>query len=216
MIEINNFSFASWTIFIGVLVWGLRLTTNWITDFKGFSHEDFRYVDFRKKFKKLYWFVSYAGVHMFPTLIVYMSLYPIYYVLTNNVSSSSFVIVGSIIMILGAIISYIADEQLREHKKKRTGTSIMSGLWRFSRHPNYFGEVLFWFGAAVTSISIAIEVVPFLGFIAMVLLFNLYSVPKMEQKLLNNKADYQFVVDNVPRFFLNPLKAYQDDLQLEE
>jgi len=202
MIELNQLNLSAILIFLGVIIWGIRLTTNWMKDFKGYSHEDFRYVGFRNKFKKLYWVVSYIGIHMFPTLIVYLSLYPIYVVLNQSIQYEAFVLLGTFIMILGAIISYLADGQLRDHKQQGFTTSINTGLWRYSRHPNYFGEVTFWFGVAMTSLSVSYTVVPFLGFIAMLLLFNFYSVPRMEQKLLQNKSDYQMIMDTVPRFFI--------------
>ena len=78
------------------------------------------------------------------------------------------------------------------------------GLWGLSRHPNYFGEVFFWLGVFVTSLASEFIVLNALGFVGMLVLFNLYSVPKMEAKLLKNKEDYHLVVASVPRFFLLP------------
>lgn len=204
IIKFEEYNLTALAIFVGVFVWGLRLTTNWMKDFKGYSHEDFRYVDFRRKFGKLYWLISFLGIHMFPTLIVYIAMYPIYYVLSITTTYEIFIYIGVIIMILGALISYIADGELRAHKQSGNKSSIMTGLWAYSRHPNYFGEVTFWFGASVISLADGFNLVCFIGFIAMFLLFNLYSVPKMEDKLLKNKPNYQHVIDNVPRFFINP------------
>lgn len=207
MIGFEAYDFYSVILFIAVLIWGLRLTMNWWTDFKGYSHEDFRYVDFRKQFKGWYWIISFLGIHLFPTLIVILALYPIYFVYMSNPVYPIFILMGSLIMIGGAYISFVADNQLRMHKQQSTNTSIKHGLWKYSRHPNYFGEVLFWFGAYVTSLSVTIMLLPALGILSMVLLFNLYSVPKMEQKLLHNKDDYQVIINTVPRFFFRKPKA---------
>lgn len=200
MTELGTYNWQNILVVFAVLVWGIRLTYNWIKDLRGFNHEDFRYVDFRNKFGKLYWVISYLGIHLFPTLIVFLSLYPIYYLFTNSVNYNVFIIIGVAIMLVGAIISYVADDQLRKHKNKGSRTSIREGLWNYSRHPNYLGEVTFWIGTFVTSLAIGFAPFAPLGAIGMVLLFNLYSVPKMEHKLLKNKADYQNVIDEVPRF----------------
>jgi steroid 5-alpha reductase family enzyme len=105
-------------------------------------------------------------------------------------------------MVIASIVSFISDAQRRKFKKTSPDHSIKTGLWKYSRHPNYFGECLFWFGVYVSSLSVGFSVGTSLGIIAMLLLFNFYSVPKMEEKLLRNKPDYQSVIDEVPRFFL--------------
>jgi len=200
LIELKLNNWESGLILLAVFIWGMRLTLNWFEDFKGFEYEDFRYIDFRNKFKKLYWIISYLGIHMFPTLIVYVAMYPIYMIYTATSLQSSFVILGSIIMILGAVISYFADKQLREHKYNQTGLSIKSGLWKYSRHPNYFGEVTFWGGVFAAGLAAGFSFASVLGIISMLLLFNFYSVPKMEEKLLRNKPDYKEILEEVPRF----------------
>jgi len=178
-----------------------------MSNFKGYKIEDFRYVDFRKQFGKLYWIISLFGIHLFPTLIVMLSLYPLYYVLTQQIVYSIFVLCGTLIMFGGAYISFVADNQMRAHKEQSNSTSIRHGLWKYSRHPNYFGEVLFWFGAYISSLSVGFNFYTILGFIGMSILFNFYSVPKMEQKLLQNKEDYQLIIDTTPRFFIRKPKA---------
>ncbi len=214
MVWLNQMNIFAMLILFGVLVWAYRLTRNWYIDFKGFSHEDFRYVDFRNQFKGFYWVVSFLGIHLFPTLIVLISLYPILVVFENPMVYNHFIFIGVLIMMVGALISFYADKQRREHKLKGLKTSITSGLWKYSRHPNYFGELCFWFGVYVTSFSVGVYIESSIGFVGMLLLFNFYSVPRMEKKLLGNKPDYQFVINNIPRFFIRPNKL--DDIEYSE
>lgn len=197
--HLDVFNETSFFILFGVTIWGLRLTLNWFTDFKGFVEEDFRYVDFRNTFHKFYWLISFLGIHMFPTLIVYLGLYPIYYIFTNTISNVLFIYLGTLIMILSAILSYFSDTQLREHKLNNKKESIKTGVWKYSRHPNYLAEMMFWFGIFIASLSVEYNIVNSLGIIGMILLFNFYSIPKMEKKLLKSKSDYSAIVDDVPR-----------------
>ena len=202
MLWLNVFSFYSLLMLFSVMIWSYRLTRNWAIDFKGFTHEDFRYIEFREKFGAFYWVVSLLGIHLFPTAIVLASLYPILIVLEQFITSPIYIYLGSVIMVGGALISFVADAQLRAHRKSDQKHTIRTGLWRLSRHPNYFGEVLFWFGVYVLSFASGVFYTAAIGFVSMEVLFNFYSVPKMEEKLLRNKEDYQDIVDSVPRFFI--------------
>jgi len=208
VLHLDVFNVTSILILFGVTIWGFRLTINWVTDFKGFVEEDFRYVDFRNTFNRFYWFISFLGIHMFPTLIVYLGLYPVYYILTHNISNELFVYLGTVIMILSAILSYFSDSQLREHKRNSKKESIRSGVWKYSRHPNYLAELMFWFGIFIASLSIEYNSINSLGIIGMILLFNFYSIPKMEKRLLKSKNDYSDIVDNVPR--LLPVSLFRN------
>lgn len=202
MWNLSAFELEHFIVLFGVFIWAIRLTRNWLIDFTGFGYEDFRYQEFRQKTKQYYWIVSFLGIHLFPTLIVFLGLFPIYVLLNSVVTIPIFIYIGSIIMIVAAMISLISDAQRRNHKLQENNTSIRSGLWAYSRHPNYFGEVLFWVGVFVASLATGFQLINSFGMIAMLLLFNFYSVPKMEQKLLKNKPDYQEVIDIVPRFFI--------------
>lgn len=186
-------------LLLATLVWAVRLTSNWIRDYSGMDYEDFRYIDFQKQFGKAYWLISLLGIHLFPTVIVFIGLYPLLDTLIYGVNTPVFLVLGSLIMISGAVISYFADEELRKHKRKNKKESVKTGLWKYSRHPNYFGELTFWFGAFVVSFSRDFDWLYPIGFISMLLLFNLYSIPKMEAKLIQGKVDYKDVIKQTSR-----------------
>ena len=199
VIDLQVYNFISYAILLGVFVWGFRLTYNWYLNYEGLKKEDFRYVDFRNSFKSWYWVISFLGIHLFPTLIVLLGLYPIYYVFNNTVNYEAFIYLGVLVMIVSTIISYYADNQLREHKRSNTKESIKTGIWAYSRHPNYLGELMFWVGCYIIGLSVGLDLLSSLGVIAMLILFNSYSIPKMERKLLKNKSDYEDIVNTVPR-----------------
>lgn len=201
MVSLKTFNFIHLVVLFGVLVWAIRLTYNWLIDFEGLNDEDFRYVDFRNKFKRSFWIISFLGIHLFPTLIVLLSIYPIYYLFTNNIVLGLFVYVGVVVMICGAILSYFADKEIREHKKDKNNKAIAcsKGLWGRSRHPNYLGELTFWMGCFIAGLGSGFNLFTTLGIIGMILLFNMYSIPKMEQRQLKTKKNYKSVIDSVPR-----------------
>jgi len=213
MLHLNLFNIVSYSILIGVFIYGLRLTSNWFLNYEGLIKEDFRYKDFRERFKKYYWVISFLGIHLFPTLIVFLGLYPIYYVFTNSINYEVFIYIGVLVMLISATISYYADNQLRRHKRSNSTESIKTGLWKYSRHPNYLAELIFWVGCYIVGLSVGFNLYASLGVIGMIILFNFYSIPKMEKKLLKSKTDYQFIIKSVPR--LLPTNLFKKDEGLD-
>jgi steroid 5-alpha reductase family enzyme len=137
-------------LIIAVSFWALRLTANWAYTFGNLTHQDWRYTMLREKTKKIYPVVNFIGIHMVPTLVVYMCILPaVYAVLAEtslNVGSALFLCVS-----LGAaIMQGIADIEMHKFRKSRDGAFIRRGLWKYSRHPNYFGEILMWWGIGLS------------------------------------------------------------------
>ena len=201
MLALDQVHVWSILVLLAVLVWACRLTFNWYKNFIGFEKEDFRYIDFRKKFPKTYWLISLLAVHLFPTLMVFLGLVPIYLFLQEDVVRPIFVVLGCLTIVSGSIISYYADEQMRDHQKNKYSHAMKEGLWSISRHPNYLGELMMWFGVMVISFSVSYDFIQTLGFLAMLALFELYSIPRMEKRLSARKADYEEVKLEVSRVF---------------
>jgi steroid 5-alpha reductase family enzyme len=137
-------------LIIAVSFWALRLTANWAYTFGNLTHQDWRYTMLREKTKKIYPVVNFIGIHMVPTLVVYMCILPaVYAVLAEtslNVGSALFLCVS-----LGAaVMQGIADIEMHKFRKSRDGAFIRRGLWKYSRHPNYFGEILMWWGIGLS------------------------------------------------------------------
>ena len=191
-------------VLIGTGVWALRLTVNWIRGWSGLTHEDWRYVDLARKSGKWYWLVSFSGIHLFPTLIVYLGCLPAFYILKNPDPVGLFDYLGLAICLAGALIELVADEQMKTFKQNNPkGTIMDKGLWQYSRHPNYFGEILFWVGLFVFAIpfSIATDWWVSLGWLSMVILFVFVSVPMMDERSLENKPHYKDHMERIPALF---------------
>lgn len=212
-----------------VIVWGARLTGNWIRGWFGLSHEDWRYVGIRERTGRMYWPASFFGIHLLPTIVVFLgclSLYPVYR------RGGSAVGIGDALALFvtaGAIwIEARADRQLREFRAESRGASspqnaridrselegdmrtaatrrgagrreaadsgavLSSGLWKYSRHPNYFGEISFWWGLWLFGLAADPSYWwTIVGPLAITALFAFISVPMIDRRLRSRKPGYQ-------------------------
>jgi steroid 5-alpha reductase family enzyme len=187
-----------------ILLWAIRLTLNWARGWQGLKHEDWRYVMLRQKNPKLYWLTNLAGIHLFPTLMVFAGMVPAYIICNSSTDfiaakgpdtyqNEPLILLGFAICIIATLLELVADEQMRRFKKTaKPGEFIDSGVWKYSRHPNYFGEILFWFGLWVLQMSIELDYwYTSIGFVAMLCMFLLASIPMMEKKNLRSKPGYR-------------------------
>jgi len=174
-----------------VFAWAIRLTFNWARGWPGLHHEDWRYTDLYTKAPK--WLISLTGIHVFPTLIVFVGCLPLVPALAR--SRADFNGLDGIAMIVtgGAVlIEWVADEQLRRFNRSKTSGEIMkSGMWSWSRHPNYFGEMSFWWGLFLFGFAANPSYWwTFVGPLSMVLLFRFASIPMLDQRSLERRPGY--------------------------
>lgn len=176
-----------------VTVWGLRLTYNWARGFADLSHEDFRYVDLRDKTGRAYWLVSLAGLHLFPTVQVYLGCLPLSVALTSARPLGPLDAVAFVVTLGAIAIEAAADEQMRAFRRARRGPdAIMDrGLWAYSRHPNYFGEVGFWCGLFLFAIAADPGASwTAAGLVSITLMFAFASIPMMDRRSLARRPAY--------------------------
>lgn len=180
-------------------LWGVRLTYNWSVGWTGLDHEDWRYVDIRGVTGKLYWPASFAGIHMYPTVEVFFACLPMYPAMTSSTPVNWIDGVAAVVTLVAILIEAVADEQLRAFvKTKKPGELIHHGLWRYSRHPNYFGELLFWWGLFLFGFaaSPADWTWTIIGTSAITIMFFFISVPMMEKRQLEKKPHFQEIIDS--------------------
>ncbi len=138
-----------------VSYWAIRLTANWAYTFGGLDHQDWRYTMLKEKTGIFYPLINFVGIHMVPTLVVYGCILPAVWAVINGVTVN----LGSVLFLclsLGAAtMQGIADYEMHAFRKNRSSTFIRNGLWKYSRHPNYLGEILMWWGVAFSVICAA-------------------------------------------------------------
>ncbi len=176
-----------------VYAWGLRLTINWARRWKGLDDEDWRYKDFRNKFEKWYWPVSLLGIHLVPTLVVLFACIAVYPAIGNPDSLAPVDNIAFLVALVAIIIEATSDRQLRRYQRDPGGQPFLAtGLWQYSRHPNYFGEVLFWIGIFIFSLGVKPLhwwIIP--GPVGMILLFWFISLPMIDKRMLKRKEGYR-------------------------
>jgi len=192
-------------LLVGTLItlWGVRLGTYlWVRAYG--KPEDFRYANFRKQWGKRVKLIAFFRVFMLQGAFMLLIAYPIIHVMKVDDSTSwdLFSIVGAIVWIVGYFFQVVGDAQLASFKKRRISSEqvLTTGLWRYTRHPNYFGEACMWWG-------IAIIVLPLdQGFWALlsalfinVLLVKVSGVPFLDKRYANN-AQYQQYKRETNRF----------------
>ena len=195
-----------------LLAWAVRLTLNCLLRWQGLGHEDWRYAGFRN-YGRLYWPVSFLGFHLFPTLVVFLGCVPLFPALGASGRPFGALDVAASVVTLAAIwIEWVSDRQLGRHRASRRAGGpplLETGLWALCRHPNYFGEVLFWWGLWLFGLAAS----PawwwtVAGPAAVTAMFLVVSVPMMDRHMLARRPEYAAVVQRrsglVPWFTAGP------------
>lgn len=175
-----------------VWYWGIRLTANWAYTFHNLQEEDWRYVMYRERCPKTWHLVNFFGINMMPTVVVFMAMIPaILLVELDPIRTNIVFIFGYVISVAAAALQWEADRQAHRFRRENPGKVCSTGLWKSSRHPNYLGEILMWWGVGIMYIAF----VPshwyiLLGAILVTCLFIFISIPMMEKRQLANKPEY--------------------------
>ena len=170
--------------------WGWRLTRNWAITFKGIGHEDWRYTKYRDRHPLVFHIINLFGLNMMPTLVVFAAMLPGLRLFEATAQVNILTYFGCVVCLASATIQLIADKQSHDFRAAHPGQVCNVGLWKHGRHPNYFGEIKFWWGiwimyASLNGIDMYIG-----GAIAMTALFLGISIPLMEKRQLANKPGY--------------------------
>lgn len=191
---------------MAILFWGIRLTWHWGRHWKGIKMEDWRYTELKKGGRGIKaHLVDFFAIHFAPSLFIFGACLPLYPALTDHSRELSVFDMLAFALCLSAIlIETIADQQLLFFKKriKNPEEFMKSGLWRLSRHPNYFGEWLFWVGIYLMGL-IANPAYWWTGIGVLLLLamFLFASIPMMEKRMLAKRPEYGDYIKKVPAFF---------------
>lgn len=184
----------AWLVVGLVWLWGARLTYNWASHWTGLDHEDWRYVDLRRQTGALYWLVSFLGIHMFPTVMVLATSTGAYVAVRSATPLGWLDAVAAFVTLGAIVIETLADKQLRAFVRNNDDPEriLDTGLWSWSRHPNYFGEVSFWWGLSL--FGLAAEPAAYytlIGPVALTAMFLFISIPMIEKRMLAKRPHFR-------------------------
>lgn len=174
---------------LGILIifvvsfWALRLSANWAYTFSDLTHQDWRYTMLKEKTGAFYPIINLVGIHLVPTLVVYGCILPGVYAVREGITGNALSILFLTISFCAVIIQGVADIQMHKFRHHRDGTFNRHGLWAYSRHPNYLGEILMWWGVGL-SVAYATPEAWYLlsGAFANTLLFFCVSIPMADRR----------------------------------
>ncbi len=198
-------------------IWGVRLTLNWVVGWRGITHQDWRYTMLHDKNPKLWLLTNFFGINMIPTLFVFVNLLPAYMCAVSGADTVGVVSVLGLAVCLGAVaLQIVSDGQMRRFRQENAGSggNIETGLWKYSRHPNYLGEVSLWWG--VWLIQMGTQSALWWTVIApvlMTLLFVLISIPMMENRLTETKKGYDAYQKRTSMLLLLPPRKGQAEAE---
>lgn len=185
-------------LLVGLLVsaWGLRLAWHISSRHRG-KVEDYRYQAWRKDWGKWFYLRSYAQVYLFQGGLIYLVAVPLLLINQSSGASLGWLdVAGVAVWLLGFVFEVVGDAQLARFVKDpaNKGKLMQSGLWRYTRHPNYFGEVTLWWGIWLVALSVPYGFWSIIGPLTItILILKVSGISMLEKKMASNPefADYK-------------------------
>ena len=194
---------SQWLINIMVTIWGLRLSIHLAIRNLG-KGEDLRYVKMRERASSDWRFLSYVRVFMFQGFLQMLLMTPIvlvhYY--PGQFGMSFLDYFGLLVWAIGFGIEAITDMQLTKFRSNATNSNkiLKTGLWRYSRHPNYFGDALQWFAFFIISLNSG-YIWGVIGPILMVFIFLKLTIGILEKSQTRKRPGYEEYTKSTNVFF---------------
>jgi len=181
--------------------WGVRLTMNWWRDWPGLHHEDWRFRELAAKWPLPVWAVRFVAVVVSQTLFVIGGLLPLAPALVE--SAEGFGPLDAVALAIGigaTAIELVADEQMKLFAETKAPGDVMDrGLWRLSRHPNYFGEIGFWLSLWV--FALAANPAAWwtgIGVAAIFAMFRFVSIPMLDERSAGRRSSFEGYAARTP------------------
>lgn len=201
MIKSSSIEILDIFLIVAIIIWGLRLTSNWVVGWKGLSHQDWRYTMLKDKNPDIWFITNLGGINMMPTIFVFLGMVPAYYIVNNPQKINVVSVIGFLICLMASILQFISDRQMATFRSNKNNQDkcINVGLWKYSRHPNYFGEISLWWGIWIMLMGSAPQFwFTVVGPAAMTVLFVFISIPMMEKHVLQKRPAYAEYKKTVP------------------
>lgn len=199
----ETISIQSIAVVVMVSVWGSRLAWHIARRHRG-KEEDYRYATWRNTWGKWFYLRSYFQIYFLQGFLLFLVSTPVLLItwgrsealLLSSGSSLGWFGLGLIVWMTGFVFESLGDAQLARFiaDPQNKGKLMQSGLWRYTRHPNYFGEVTQWWGIWVIALGVPYGWIGIIGPLTITfLILKISGIPLLEKKMAENPefAEYQ-------------------------
>lgn len=176
-----------------VTLWGLRLALHIFSRNKN-KKEDFRYLQWRQEWGKYFYLRSFLQVFLLQAFLLLIIISPVLLAAVSIHQPWGLLTwLGFFVWLVGFIFQTLADHQLSVFKKHRTPDKriMQTGLWKYSRHPNYFGELMMWWGIYIVIIPLPNAIFYIISPLTITTLILFISGIPMLEKKYNDNAEFQ-------------------------
>ena len=192
-------------------IWGLRLGTHLLVRNTG-KDEDFRYAAMRKAWGHGFGMKSLTRVFLLQAVLMWVVSFPVQAAMRSATPATLgfFDWLGILVWAFGLFFETVGDLQLARFKKDPANADrVMDrGLWRFTRHPNYFGDACAWWGLWLIAFAVPGGFWSIVGPITMtVLLTSVSGVPMLERKIGERRPGYDEYARRTSAFLPRPPRA---------
>jgi len=186
-------------------LWAVRLGVHIYTRNRGHG-EDPRYQVFRRQAGGAFWWVSFFRVFLLQAVLAWIISAPLLAAVRANVPLGVLDVLGLAIWAIGLAVEAIGDLQLRRFRADPAskGRVLRTGLWAWTRHPNYFGEALLWWGYYVIAAGAGGWWTVFAPALMTFLLVRVSGVALLERGLAERRPSYTEYIRDVPSFIPRP------------
>lgn len=195
-----DLSWRGTLVLAAVTIWSLRLSL-FIT-WRNWGKEDYRYETIRQNNEPHFWLKSLYIVFALQAVLAWLISYPLYAAIASTQPLMFLDALAALLFVAGMYWEGIADWQLAAFKAKPENAQAVlnTGLWRYSRHPNYFGESLIWWGFALAGIAAGSLWSVASAALMTLLLLKVSGVSLLEKTIQTRRPGYQAYIDSTNAF----------------
>jgi steroid 5-alpha reductase family enzyme len=208
LVSSGTFSTQQIVLFVLVTIWALRLSI-YITLRNHGKPEDSRYRDIRERYSPHFALKSLFIIFIFQALLAGFVSLPLWYVFTHATDFGVIDILAVSLWSIGMFFETVGDIQLSSFRKSeasRNGGVLDHGLWRYSRHPNYFGEACIWWAYYLFAFSAGGWWTIVAPILMTWLLLKFSGVMLLEKDIVNRRPSYREYIKNTSAFIPWPPK----------
>ena len=200
-----------------VLLWALRLTIH-ITWRKWGEAEDRRYQDIRKKYEPNFTLKSLGIIFGFQATLAWIISMPLWAALTVPIALNVIDLLAVALWTVGMVFETVGDWQLARFKSDpANGEKVMDrGLWRNTRHPNYFGECIIWWGFYVFALPVGAWWTIVAPILLTYMLLKFSGVTLLEEHIVQRRPAYRDYITRTNAFIPGPPKKAKTDAHPQE